>query len=299
MPREPLGPGGRRERERGPRPPVALLRPGRGPEGARRGGRGAWARGVVGHDRRRRGVGSGRGSRANRGRRARPRQLYGRARRPGAHRPAGKAGVFLDGGDAPPGTALVVDVGAAGEPDGRRLVGLRFACLRRMFRERPPATVRDAAESVLVATGGGDVTAGGPGLARAAAEALPDARVRLLRGPYASGDVPPEVEAVAATPDTAGLLAEHDIVITAGGQTLVLDGRGDAAFRRSWSRRRDNRARKRRARAGGGRRPGGSRPPPRGWRRRWGRLARAPSAPPGVPDGRPGRGGRARRPPRR
>ena len=133
----------------------------------------------------------------------------------------GKLAMFLDGGEAAPGTALAVDVGAAGEPDERHLVGLRFACLRRMFRERPPATVRDAAESVLVATGGGDATAGGPGLARAAAQALPDARVRLLRGPYASGDVPPEVEAVAATPETAGLLAEHDIVITAGGQTLL------------------------------------------------------------------------------
>lgn len=134
---------------------------------------------------------------------------------------AGTLAMFLDGGTPPEEAMLVVDVGAGGESDRRWLRGLRFACLRRQFQDLPPAATRDAVDFVLVATGGGDPGGRGAGLARTAAGVLADARVGLLRGPHAQGAVPAGVEAVAATADTAALLCEADIVITAGGQTLL------------------------------------------------------------------------------
>lgn len=133
----------------------------------------------------------------------------------------GTLALFLDGEVPPKDAALVVDVGGAGEPDERLLLGLRFACLRRQFRDLPAADTRETVESVLVTTGGGDPDGIGTALAQVAAEALPVARVGLLRGPYAGGVVPAGVEVVSAAADTAALLRGADIVVTAGGQTLL------------------------------------------------------------------------------
>ena len=119
--------------------------------------------------------------------------------------------VMHDEGEPPPGATLVVDAA----------LDLRLACLRPAFWGLPPRIVREHAQRVLVTTGGGDPGGAGAALAKTARDALPDARVALVRGPQAPADVPAGVEVV---PSPHGLLDEllgADVVVSSGGQTLL------------------------------------------------------------------------------
>jgi UDP-2,4-diacetamido-2,4,6-trideoxy-beta-L-altropyranose hydrolase len=127
-----------------------------------------------------------------------------------------------DSGDPPAETAIVVStVGEAGGDGPLRLVGLDYACLRPGFWGFPERASSPEVRRVLVATGGGDLEGAGRELAQAAREAVPEAEVALVHGPYAAGDPPDGVTVVESPPSLLGDLLASDLVLTAGGQTLL------------------------------------------------------------------------------
>jgi spore coat polysaccharide biosynthesis predicted glycosyltransferase SpsG len=123
----------------------------------------------------------------------------------------------------PARAALVVSAAsdpALGGPD--RLCGFEYACLRPAFWAPPARTSFDGIRRVLVTTGGGDPTPGlGAALAAAARDALPAAAVTLVRGPFARGDHPAGVSLLDAPDSLHGALVDTDLVVTAGGQTML------------------------------------------------------------------------------
>ena len=126
--------------------------------------------------------------------------------------------VFDDAGESPAGAALVVDAsGAPGVGDVRRLVGFRHACLRSPFWGLPEREAAPEVRSVLVAAGSGGAA---DELAAAAREALSEADVRVLRGPYApeaaTGD-----DVIHAPASLLELLLGADLVVTGAGQTML------------------------------------------------------------------------------
>jgi spore coat polysaccharide biosynthesis predicted glycosyltransferase SpsG len=74
---------------------------------------------------------------------------------------------------------------------------------------------------VLVATGASDRNGIGAGIARALRALRPDVIVRLVVGPWGSTDVPDGVEAVIGASGLAPVLRSADVVVTAGGVTLL------------------------------------------------------------------------------
>ena len=131
--------------------------------------------------------------------------------------------VFDDGGELPPGTALVVTAAPVAAPRRGPLVlpGLRHAALRAPFWGLPERHVRERVERVLVTTGGGSLQDAGVELARDARAALPDAAVALVRAPRARFEAPTGVELVDAPPSLLDELLAADVVITAAGQTAL------------------------------------------------------------------------------
>jgi spore coat polysaccharide biosynthesis predicted glycosyltransferase SpsG len=134
--------------------------------------------------------------------------------------------VMLDEGDAPVAAAIVVAPGYPPRASGQGplwLAGPRHACLRPGFwglPERGPAPER--VERVLVTTGGGDPGGVAERLAAAVRDAVPPGtNVALVRGPYAPATAPEGVELVHAPDSLLEQLASADLVVTAGGQTLL------------------------------------------------------------------------------
>ena len=130
--------------------------------------------------------------------------------------------VLHDGGEVPARADLVVAV--AGEPSdgaGRTLGGLAYAALRPAFWGVPPRRVADRVRRVVVSVGGGQLAEAGYELASCVRSALPGASVALVRGPAAFGDVPEGVEPIDAPRSLLGPLLEADLLVTAGGQTLL------------------------------------------------------------------------------
>jgi UDP-2,4-diacetamido-2,4,6-trideoxy-beta-L-altropyranose hydrolase len=122
----------------------------------------------------------------------------------------------------PSRAALVVSAGAEPSADARQLAGLEYVSLRPAFWSAPERTIADRIGRVLVTTGGGDAVPGlGAGLARVARDSLPNATVTLVRGPFGTGDAPPDVELLDAPETLYGPLLEADVVLTAGGQTVL------------------------------------------------------------------------------
>lgn len=83
----------------------------------------------------------------------------------------------------------------------------------------PPASA--SVRSVLVTTGAADTAGTGKALAARLHDLLPDLIVRLVIGPWSGTDVPDGVEAVAAPNDLWDALAAADLVVTAGGVTML------------------------------------------------------------------------------
>ena len=111
-----------------------------------------------------------------------------------------------------------------GDDDLRDDVDLRItepACLGPPYwavaAHEPPEAVR----RVLVATGGGDVIDVGYGLATELRGRLPNASIALVRGPFSDQHAPPGVELVSAPPTLDREFAQADLVVCAGGQTLL------------------------------------------------------------------------------
>jgi spore coat polysaccharide biosynthesis predicted glycosyltransferase SpsG len=136
--------------------------------------------------------------------------------------PRTRVALLYDGGPLPEGVDLAVAPSAARVPGPRWLGGLEHACLRREFWEPAERSVAERVERVLVTTGGG---AAGDGLAqtlaRAALDALPDADVAVLRGPFSRLTAPPGTRVLDAQPSLRPLLLDADLVLSAAGQTAL------------------------------------------------------------------------------
>jgi spore coat polysaccharide biosynthesis predicted glycosyltransferase SpsG len=118
--------------------------------------------------------------------------------------------LFHDGGEVPPGVALVIAPIAHG--DGW-LNGFEYACLRREFWEREP---HQGGAGVLVTTGAGSE---GDELAEAVAAALDTPTV--VRGPASQLRAPAGAIVLDAPPSLRAPLRAADVVIATGGQTSL------------------------------------------------------------------------------
>jgi UDP-2,4-diacetamido-2,4,6-trideoxy-beta-L-altropyranose hydrolase len=112
-------------------------------------------------------------------------------------------------------------IGREDAAGGLLLFGLPFACLRPSYWGVPARQPSDSVRRVLIATGGGDSAGAAAQLAESVREGLPEAEVAVLRGPYASGELPYGIVAVDHPPDLLGELLDADLIVTAGGQTLL------------------------------------------------------------------------------
>src|SRR5207249_4626074 len=102
---------------------------------------------------------------------------------------------------------------------GRVLAGSSFALL-----PRPRASFRPASATVshvLVTTGAVDERGAGAAIAAGLIESVPGAQVRLVVGPWGSERVPPGVHPVRARDGLDDELNTADLVVTAGGVTML------------------------------------------------------------------------------
>ncbi len=124
--------------------------------------------------------------------------------------------------ESPPGAALVVNAGGDPVEGGkRRLYGPAYACLRPSFWGLPAATPRELVERVVVTTGAGDPGGVGSALVGAVHDAIPAARITVVRGPFAPSAELPDARIVHSPESLLPLLLEADLVVTAGGQTML------------------------------------------------------------------------------
>ena len=126
-----------------------------------------------------------------------------------------------DQGDVPAAAALVIAAAAQPAGDERHLNGLAYAALRPSFWGLPARAVRDPAARIVVTVGGGQLSELGSKLALAAREAFPEIGVALVRGPQASFPTPAGIESIDAPDSLLEPLLKADIVISAGGQTML------------------------------------------------------------------------------
>jgi spore coat polysaccharide biosynthesis predicted glycosyltransferase SpsG len=148
----------------------------------------------------------------------------------------GRAVVAIDDLNRDLDVALVVDPapGASSAPHrraGRVLAGARYALVDPSLRAATVSEVASAPATVLVTTGAADLHGTGASIAAAVAAAHPTLRVRLVPpSSEASMSVDtrrsltphrPGVEVVEAADGLAVELASADVVVTAGGVTLL------------------------------------------------------------------------------
>lgn len=127
-----------------------------------------------------------------------------------------------DQGEPPQGAVLVVDVGGEGpDSSARRLAGPAYAALRPMFWGLPRREPRATVERVLVTTGSGHFGALGCELVEALVAALPTVQVSLVQGPEARGTPAAGIDVLTAPESLLGPLLQADLVVTAGGQTML------------------------------------------------------------------------------
>jgi UDP-2,4-diacetamido-2,4,6-trideoxy-beta-L-altropyranose hydrolase len=147
---------------------------------------------------------------------------YGVAGETVAELAAGARLVLMHDRDALPDAEIVTSTIGREDAAGRlRLFGLRYACLRPPYWGVPERQPSDAVRRILIATGGGDSAGAAAQLAESVREGVPEAEVAVLRGPYSSGELPDGILAVDHQPDLLGELLSADLIVTAGGQTLL------------------------------------------------------------------------------
>jgi UDP-2,4-diacetamido-2,4,6-trideoxy-beta-L-altropyranose hydrolase len=131
--------------------------------------------------------------------------------------------VILHEEDPPPeNAALVVNAGADPAKSGcGHLYGFSYACLRPAFWGLPHRRAAPRVRRILVTTGSGDETHVATSLADAARAAVPEGNVTLVRGPYMAAVDVAGVETVVSPDSLFPLLLDADLVVTAGGQTLL------------------------------------------------------------------------------
>ena len=101
-----------------------------------------------------------------------------------------------------------------------RLLGTRYALLP----HSPGAhchPVHQTVRRVLVSTGAADDSGLGSEIAGSVAALVPSAEVRLVIGPWGTTDTPSRVEGLTGLDDLGAVLADADIVVSAGGVTLL------------------------------------------------------------------------------
>jgi spore coat polysaccharide biosynthesis predicted glycosyltransferase SpsG len=129
--------------------------------------------------------------------------------------------VLHDFGEVPRNEALVVSVAGSKGDVGRSLAGLQYAALRPMFWGLPRRGVNDAVEHVLVTTGSSTFGSLASDLARRVTTAAPHVHVSLVLGPHAAVSAPAGVEPLQAPESLLEPLLAADLVVTAGGQTML------------------------------------------------------------------------------
>jgi UDP-2,4-diacetamido-2,4,6-trideoxy-beta-L-altropyranose hydrolase len=101
------------------------------------------------------------------------------------------------------------------------VAGAPYALVDPSLRSITPAPIRDLVSRVLVTTGGADAEGLGARVASGIADARPDVRIRQVVGPWGQGTDDDRVEAVHAPEGLGPELAAADIVVTAGGVTML------------------------------------------------------------------------------
>lgn len=129
--------------------------------------------------------------------------------------------VLVDDGSLPSGARLAVKPSAEPTDDPRVLAGLAYACLRPVFWGLPQRSLRAKVSTVLLTTGATDIGGAGHRLAEAVRAAIPHAELVAVVGPHATGE-PPAADRLLTAPSTLlEALLEADLIVTAGGQTLL------------------------------------------------------------------------------
>ena len=126
---------------------------------------------------------------------------------------------------------LDVDLVVIPAPDGltgyestarrRVLCGAEVALVDPRVAARGVAPLRPDVERILVTMGAADSTGVGASIAGDLVEARPDLDIRLVVGPWGARDVPAGVTSVIAPEGLVEELAAADVVVTAGGVTLL------------------------------------------------------------------------------
>lgn len=129
--------------------------------------------------------------------------------------------VIHDVGEVPRGAALVVSPASDDGGGPGRLCGLKYACLGPQFWGLPPRRPRASVKHVLVMTGGDDPGCSASALASAVADALPSARIELVRNRHAHLEIPSRVTLVEPGERMLETLTAADLVLCAAGQTLL------------------------------------------------------------------------------
>jgi spore coat polysaccharide biosynthesis predicted glycosyltransferase SpsG len=101
------------------------------------------------------------------------------------------------------------------------VAGAPYALVDPGLRALPAIPLREAVQTVVVATGGSDTDGHGSRVASGLADRLPGVHIRQVVGPWGVGTEDERIETVHA-PDGLGLeLAVADLVVTAGGVTML------------------------------------------------------------------------------
>ena len=101
------------------------------------------------------------------------------------------------------------------------LAGARYALIGPGLPDTAPRTVGDAITRVLVTLGGADQGDLGGSIATAVAALMPEADVQLAVGPWSGTKLDSRIQTVHVEDGLGPWLASADIVVTAGGVTLL------------------------------------------------------------------------------
>ena len=101
------------------------------------------------------------------------------------------------------------------------LAGSQYCLIDPALARMRAAAITECVETILVTMGAADAMGLGADIAGDLARSLPNAEVKLVIGPWGSQTVPAGVVAVCAPKSLASGLATADVVVTAGGVTLL------------------------------------------------------------------------------
>jgi UDP-2,4-diacetamido-2,4,6-trideoxy-beta-L-altropyranose hydrolase len=101
------------------------------------------------------------------------------------------------------------------------VAGAPYALVDPALRTLSPAPIREVVRRVLVTTGGADAEGLGARVAGELADALPGTRIRQVVGPWGRGSDDARVSPVHAPEGLGPELAAADVVVTAGGVTML------------------------------------------------------------------------------